>query len=436
MMNVKDLFKISFTSIIRNNKNRFYFIIMMFCSLITIIILFFGTNFLNILNNDMKNQTSYRTFNVYPEYDWEELNNFDRIEKNKKLEELRETAIEQLKTINHVSLVVKTEYDHFFVETNDFKVPGRVTLLYAKEENLPEIVVGKGFKNGASGVAVCPVNFLPFSINSDNLGVLGIPLIKKTDLLTIDDLLKTKFIANYDEYEVKGHGDITIVDNHTKEYKIIGLYNNAGTMNPNNECYVPGDDIIEMCHTSNFICNENQEQTSITVIIDEYKNMDYFKEKVKTMGFSVLEVNVYSENTLNSTVEIGLLILILLILITVVIITLSYIKKKVLNETKIIGVLRACGYNKKQIKNIYLLESTILNILSYLFSLLLFQIIYQILKKKYMLGLILRGIYIKNNYFVFIYSFSIIVIFSFLIANLNLNQKLKSDIISLIGSSD
>ena len=208
-------------------------------------------------------------------------------------------------------------------------------------------------------------------------------------------------------------------------------------MSSNDACYVSGDDIIEMCHTANFVCASNQEHIDITVVVDKTENIDYFAKSAVALGFSPYpEPIVKYDSALVKTVEIALVILISLVLGTVSIITLSYIKKKVLNESKTIGILRSCGYTKKTIKNIYLLENIFTNSLSYLIALIIFFTAYLILKNQYIVGLTYRGIYIKMDIYIIIYSFSLIVLFSALIAYMRFSKKLKSDIILLVGSGE
>lgn len=435
-MSIKDYFNIALTNMFRNKKNRFYIVIMVLCSFVVITIVFLGYNLLNILNNDMKNQIDFRTFNIDPKTTPEILGNPNKEEKRQVINELRESAMKELLTIDHVQLVTKSEYDEFYVDTSDFKLEGTVKLLYSTEKSLPKIVAGRGFKDSESGVAICPINFFPNPTNPGDLGVLGIPTINKKDLIEGKELLGKKFTATYDVYKVEGSMP-KVTGTESKVFEIIGLYSNAGSMNSNDACYVPDTDIIEMCHKANFVCADDQEHTDVTVIVDDIKNIDYFKKSATALGFSPPpEPIMTADPTLVKTVEIALVILILLVLGTISIITLSYIKKKVLNEAKTIGILRSCGYSKKTIKNIYLLENTLANILAYLIAWIIFLTTYFILKNYYIIGLTYKGIYIKMDISVIIYSFSLIVLFSALIAYMRFNKKLKSDIIMLVGSGE
>ncbi|MDD4831527.1 MAG: ABC transporter permease [Bacilli bacterium] len=435
-MSIKDYFNIALTNMFRNKKNRFYIVVMVLCSLVAVTIVFLGYNLLNILNNDMKNQIDLRTFNIDPKTTPEILGNPNKEERNSVISKLREAAIKELLTIDHVQLVTKSEYSEFYADTSDFKLEGNVTFLYATEKSLPQIVAGRSFKDGESGVAICPVNFFPNPTNPDDLGVLGIPTVNKKDLIYGKELLGKKFTATYDEYKLEGSMP-EIVGTHSKKIEIIGLYSNAGSMSSNDACYVPGEDIVEMCHNANFVCASDQEHIDITVVVDKIENVDYFATSAVALGFSPYpEPIVKYDSTLVKTIEIALVILISLVLGTVSIITLSYIKKKVLNESKTIGILRSCGYTKKTIKKIYLLENIFTNSLSYLIALIIFFTAYIILKNQYIIGLTYRGIYIKMNIYVIIYSFSIIVLFSVLIAYMRFNKKLKSDIVLLVGSGE
>ena len=435
-MNFKDLFKTSFINTVRNKKNISYVLLMTFCSLITLLILFFGTNLLNLVNHDLINSNGYRTFYVFPKYDDEKFSNYSSKDKRKEIDKLRTNTIEEIKKYKYISQVVKTEYNEFFVTTTDFKSKGNVTMLYSNSNNLPKLVKGRTFKNQERKVAICPVNFFPDLLEQKNIGVLGIPLIKKTDLFSINDLLNKEITISYDKYEKSTDLQMNVVETISENYKIVGLYNNGGSMNPTNQCYVPGDDIMEMCHKSNLVCADDQEHISLTELIDDYSNIETFKQDMKKLNLDISENIAYSENSLNKTILYALIILIVLVLFTVFIINFSYVKKKVSEDLKIIGILRSSGYNKKQIKNIYLVENAFLNIYSFVTSLILFFIIIKTLDFNFMAGLIIKGIYFKVDFMIIVYSFLFIVILSILISNISLNAKLKQGILYLIGSRE
>ncbi len=436
-MTNKDVLKTVITNIIRNKKNLFNFIIMTICSIVTIIIIFFGYNFLNIFNNDMKKQIRYRTFHITPNITPEILANPLKEERTKTINELRERAIKELETLDHIQIITKTEYNEFHAETSDFKEDGRVTFLYGTEKSLPTIVEGRAFKDGESGVAVCPVKFLPDPLENKNLGLLGIPIIKQEDLLSNKDLLETTFMATYDEYELKGQGAIEVVGSYSKKFKIIGLYNNVRSSGANNSCYIPSNDLIEMCHQANLVCAESQEHIDLTVVVDNVKNIAYFLKAVANLGLSFRPEAIQQESlALVHIVETAFFVLIVLILGVVVVITSSYVKKKVLHESEIIGILRTCGYCKKTIKKIYLLENIIINIMAYLLAFFLFLIIMFNLKKRYMMGLIYRGIHFKFKISLIFYSFSLIVFLSMLIAYISFSKKLKLKITFLLKGGE
>src|SRR5690554_1797304 len=104
-MTFKDIFNVSITNMIRNKKNIFYVVIMTLCSFVAITIIFFGYNFLNILNNDIKNQIDLRTFNIHPKTTPEILKNPNKEERKDVINKLREAAIVELSTIDYVQQV-------------------------------------------------------------------------------------------------------------------------------------------------------------------------------------------------------------------------------------------------------------------------------------------------------------------------------------------
>ena len=129
-------------------------------------------------------------------------------------------------------------------------------------------------------------------------------------------------------------------------------------------------------------------------------------------------------------------ILLALVLCVIIIITSSYTKKRVVYEKTNMGILRACGYNKKVVRNLYLVEIFFTNLFSYVAGVVTFLIMYFILNSTLLKSLTYLGIKISFSTLTIICSFLIIVIIPIFIAIININRKNQLDIINLIENNE
>ncbi|MDD2409198.1 MAG: ABC transporter permease [Bacilli bacterium] len=107
-----------------------------------------------------------------------------------------------------------------------------------------------------------------------------------------------------------------------------------------------------------------------------------------------------------------------------------------MNEIHILGIMRAIGYDKKDIKNIYILESTFIIMFTYLIGIILFFLIYFILKNTILASLIYSGITIHINAYIFLISFLMVAGIIFIISLYFLIKYIDSNIISLLKSGE
>lgn len=113
-----------------------------------------------------------------------------------------------------------------------------------------------------------------------------------------------------------------------------------------------------------------------------------------------------------------------------------YIRKKTINESQNIGVLRSLGYTKKDIKKYYLIEFLCFILITYLFSLLIFGLLYALLKNTVLSSLNLYNIDIVINSFVYLTTFIIIVIIPYLISRFSIFKVTKKTILKLMKTEE
>lgn len=202
-------------------------------------------------------------------------------------------------------------------------------------------------------------------------------------------------------------------------------------MNFNNQCFVSPSDIIEIVDTIT-PRNINEYVNSYFVMVDNVDNVDEVKATLLKLGYD----DIFIKNSMNvnlvNIITLSYTLLMTISFFTIIVFTISYIKKKIINETSSIGILRACGYNKKNLKNIYMLEIVITNLVAYIIGLVLFLLIYIILKSTLLHSLFNSGINIYLSAYVYVISFIIISIIPTCIINYFLIKLINSNIILLL----
>lgn len=86
------------------------------------------------------------------------------------------------------------------------------------------------------------------------------------------------------------------------------------------------------------------------------------------------------DSELINIISLSCLITLILVVLIVIFISGFYTKKRMIDEMKFIGVLKVCGYSKKLLSKIYLIQNFIINLMSYLFGLAIFIIAFSIVK--------------------------------------------------------
>ena len=311
-------------------------------------------------------------------------------------------------------------------------------LIYGSINSLPRVIKGRTFKENERNVAICPIKFYPSTVEADNL---GIPKINKSYMIDGQTILGTTFTVTYNVHDAT----LEEVGKATNSFKIVGLYSSEKTMNSYGECYIPAKDIIEMTHKEN-INNINNDISddghfsysymNLDVIIDKTTNVEFTNNEIEKLGYYVSK-GASIDTELVTIINISSTVIVIIVLFAVIILTWSYIKKKIINETKTIGILRTSGYIKKDIKKIYLLEIILTNILSYIIGLILFNVIYLLFREtQFYMGLLYLGVRISMNYIIFLFSFMIMILLPALISHFSVSKKMKTDIGPLISNEE
>lgn len=411
-MKLIDLIKSAILKMKRDKENKFYYSIMILCSLLIMISLAIYTNYYKFTNDLLTKNPGFRTLNVPTS------------------EKLTEKVKEQILKINNIVDVYDSSYDGTYLESSDFKtdkLSGTVSLNYGEKNVLPMIIFGRTFNENETGVAICPINFYPDD-RADEF------LINKDLIIDGKTLLNSSFNIEY--YKKKIENDKIInAQKFNKNFKIVGLYKSETIMNGNNKCYVPEKDIKDIVEAS-LPQGINDFTSSYYVVVDNLNNINKVQAQLEKMGFNDIVTKNYINSNLLNIIKIVCVGISSLILCAIIVLVSSFIKKKLDYERFNMGILRASGYEKKDLIKLYIMESSLINFIIYIFGALFFLLIFYILKN-YIFSVVEHlGIEISLNTPIFIFSFIIIMTLSLFIESIYIFKSLNEKVINLLRSKE
>lgn len=413
-MNFGEFFKNTFVGIFRDKRKLFYVVVLLFCSLIAFSILTFKNNFDVYVNETITRNIGFRTLSVSPKQDKEDL------------------GLSELIFLDHVVDVYSFMYGTMSVDSS-FKnenIEGTIELLYGSPDIQPNVIMGRGFESDDSNVAICSNIFYPdssaYELQLDNEYVIN-----------GDSLLNNEFEVYYTE-SVFNFDTNTFEEGKkfTKKFKVIGIYDNTSTMNFNNQCYIMSNDIKEMVSESSLDNLGENSYSYFDLVVDNVDNVEEVMGKIKDLGFNKVSVKNYFDSDMLQTIEISSIIVVTILVFLTIIISSSYIKKLVINDSWKIGILKTLGYNQKEVMKKYFGEVSLINGSVYLFSFLIFGIIFLLLKFTILSFVQYIGVNIRISLFPVIVTFIIIVIIPLITMFYNIYKYSKQNIIDLLRKSD
>lgn len=430
-MSIIDYFKIVFTKLVREKKRLVYSLVIFICSIISIGILIFNDNFENLINHNLSNVIGFRTINV----------NIRPVSEDITKEEQGEKDLKDLKNINHVVSAYDANYNEVVIFESSFlseNLDGTMTLIRGTANTLPTIVAGRGFEDSEKGVAICPTSFYP---------TYNPRLINRKYLLNGNSLLETTFSVNYYDYISNMQtGELKKNQMHTKNFKIIGLYDVSDRFNDNGTCYISIEDLIEIVDTENSWTKQYEKTSvsftykwvSLNVVVDSIENLDFVIEEINNLGFEILGYSSSLDSKLINGIKSIIILTVFLTLLTIILIVRSYIKKMLNSEEKNIAILRAGGYSKKIVHNIYVLQIIINNLIIYIVGVVISLITFFVLKSNVPLfaGLDLMVGGIKLSIVPFLFTFFAVIIIPSSLISYNILKKSNLKIVSMFESAE
>ena len=249
--------------------------------------------------------------------------------------------------------------------------------------------------------------------------------IDKDKIIEPDKALNLEFNLYYNKRNSETNRDD--ITKESKKFKVVGLYDSTQVMNYNNECYLNSEDIKFLIDSEFY--QTNDELTYLSVIADKQENIEQIKNEISNMGYMVDEGTTVGFDTSNTTMILTLSsVLFLIIWIAIFFIIVNYANKNLKEEGKYLGIIRACGYNKKQIILKYITEKIVMISISYLISLPIFLVMFNISKNSLFKKYNYLGFYVNNNLLILITLFFMVLIFSIIIDYYIVNSYLKNSV--------
>lgn len=349
----KDIYKdYVLKNILREKRNTKTIIILFFLALTIIFIFSYKKTVETYFTAGIETDPGYRTILVI---------------RNEETKE--ETAINEIKKINHVDAVFSDTAYSTILTTKSKYFLGDFSLTGSTNKTHPKVTSGKSIQN--KNDIVCPETFYPSENISANKN------LRKEDFINMKKLIGQEIVveypkiinANTDELEMK-----------TTKLKIVGTYKNSKAYLDESSCYGDYNLLSEIYNDTYENVDLSNQIDSIVVQVDSIKNVNSVINKLNSLkkynSIRALEFDYSLINTLNIIVYVVTALCLIFSLITIIYITEKNLNFFVINT----NILRTIGYKNKDIEKLnYLSTNFLVLIISLIIitSVTVFQIIYK-----------------------------------------------------------
>ena len=307
----------------------------------------------NMYENDVFDALEYRTLRVGKEND----NNSNYIDELEKKE--------------HINIASYSfEYFGFGVTVDEFnkgKLTGEFRIIPANNNSLPKIVDGTNFPDDDNYYMICPENFYPVSAELKNFSIF--------DKLNISKYIGKEISARYIGMRYFNYNDPTNV--FYTRLKVIGTYKNNDYNIDEYTCYVNKKAMHKMVLNQYIDDEENyelQKSQGYVIEIDSKDNIDIVTKELESEGYYVEPTVYFDEEGLkeiqNQTNKISIPLIIIVVVLIVIILEKDYLENK--DYYKELNIL---GYNKGNIRKVYLLSNFIKILLCIILGIILSSVI-------------------------------------------------------------
>lgn len=294
---------------------------------------------------------------------------------------------EQLEAIEHViSVDLDMSSNSYLVKEFDSITPGLITIYPLIDKNDIQIIKGTNIQNKYD--MVCPNLFYPH---------------EAYEKIYKEDYLKGKDIVNKS----------IVINNQT--FTITGTYDASKIRNSLNECFI-SKNIFQSLNSTEI------NNSYINIRVDKQENRHEVIKELNNIGITNININLININY--SLIYISIFITIIILLISFALIY-NFIKKKLRYRLYNYGILKASGYQNKEIFKLDILENLILSTICFIVSAITFYIVYNLIinnisSLNYFIYTSEINLEINYLYILLSYIFIIIMIF---IATKYLNYK-------------
>lgn len=307
----------------------------------------------NMYENDVFDALEYRTLRVGKEND-DNSNYIDELEKKE-----------------HINIASYSfEYFGFGVTVDEFnkgKLTGEFRIIPANNDSLPKIVDGTNFPDDDNYYMICPENFYPVSAELKNFSIF--------DKLNISKYIGKEISARYIGMRYFNYNDPTNV--FYTRLKVIGTYKNNDYNIDEYTCYVNKKAMHKMVLNQYIDDEENyelQKSQGFVIEIDSKDNIDIVTKELESEGYYVEPTVYFDEEGLkeiqNQTNKISIPLIIIVVVLIVIILEKDYLENK--DYYRELNIL---GYNKGNIRKVYLLSNFIKILLCIILGIILSSVI-------------------------------------------------------------
>ncbi len=340
--------------------------------------------------------------------------------------QITDNQIEEVKKIEHIDAVMSNKYLSqqlaYPEELNENGIDGSIQIKPLLKENDNKIIKGRNIQN--KNELICSNVFYPHDYDDKIYSKL---FLKPNKIINKNVTVTSSNEDNLDE-------KIT--------FKIVGTYENK-YMEQANTCYTDintYDSIksnyigktVSYDEEGNLVESTLTPYSDIFIRIDNSKNTKQVLNELKERNISYNNYFFLDYTFLNNLYYIPMFIAIITIVISFSILY-SYINKKINNNLKNIGTLQAIGYDIKIINNLEVLENTILTILSFIISLIIYMIVLKYLSYNILAEVTYSSYILKYPLILMLLSLIIMILISKIIYNKKINKISQDTIYNIIN---
>ena len=414
-MKSKDVIKHAKNKVLREKKNIYFVLIITICTVVVIGVYTYKNMFMKSVNNTIENDSNYRNILIFP-----------RDEDVDKYGNDYEYTFEDIYEIDHVVDIYSLRRNEFLSLDVTTYEDGTINFVRGTEYTLPKDVIGETFSEDDTGVAVCPIDFYPYLKEPNLYGF-------EYSFLDGKELIGTTFTVEGD-IEDRVNGEVIDTgEDYKKDFKIIGVYDSAVYGKDPNSCYISAKDLDEIYDV--FWSFRNPNSMSATVVkVDDRSNMNYVMQEMSALGYSVNGPQAGFDSGPQELLKLICNAIVAVAIVVTIVLTIAYVKKKVINDSYDIGLLKALGYQKNDILKINVAQIIMIALAGYVIGLFMFEIVYWIASRYFKSYMLWNYTIIEHYIGGYIVALIVVLAIPAIVDMILIKNRIKRNAISIIKS--